>query len=220
MVKVNHIEAVDDKGKKIRVIEDAETEKYSASKLVELKLEAIERQTKSINIEGELLYFTPTITNNERIVIQNFKDSQENVIVKASSEIKFTLISNTDFLNLETNLKHALNEKLTQEEELSDEEYDAVKATQRELQRMTLSVRDYPKTVLNFEMDLNPEEFYSIIVYNDEDREIPTDYRFAEGVHQIILGEKTTKNSYIEILLENENSIETIDFQLENILLP
>ena len=229
LVKLGELKVTDNTGKPLKEIKGTfyKNHIYTKAKRFEIIVEASARQvTKIKTFEGSLLYFTPTESNNGKLIIRNFfNQKNKNLLAERYPEIELRLLDTDKLIDLQEKTQKMIDEeveKRKKEDPISDAELQEIKKTRQLLSDITrLNDNRATHNRLTFQSNkpLN-EAFFRFSIFNENDEKINTGYTSVNNIYQIYLKEQPTKNCYIEILIESEKAIKELPFQFNNIVLP
>lgn len=224
-IKVTKItQAEDDKGRVLKKKESFFGDDYSSDNKLKIKIEAPSRSsTKIKSLKGIIKYFSPSISNNSKIVFENIrKYFNKNLLKKKHPSVKLTLID-----------KEALEKLKKEDEKKYQKELEKLKK-QGEIGDGLAEVANVFKDLfegfsnfgnsdesLSFYVDDKNDEIVEILVFNDKGEKINYgSSRYGSNRLTISLKEKITDKSRIEVLVENDKAVKEYNFELNNIILP
>ena len=144
LVKLGELKVTDNTGKPLKEIKGTfyKNHIYTKAKRFEIIVEAPARQvTKIKTFEGSLLYFTPTESNNGKLIIRNFfNQKNKNLLAERYPEIELRLLDTDKLIDLQEKTQKMIDEeveKRKKEDPITDAELQEIKKTRQLLSDIT-----------------------------------------------------------------------------------
>lgn len=228
LIKVKDIKAVDNKGNQLKELGDPfwgeKPAEYQFNKKLVLWFEAPARNANKIRVvKGSIQYFTPTEENKGRVILRDFLHRKgENLLANSYPEIEL-IPFDTNGLDIEKEIDRMIDEEVEKRKKsgpIDEEEQKEIDHSRKFLKDMMSLSDNRSDYAVVFQLNKDPEIFYRFTIYNGENKVISNGHSSFRNLYQVHLLEPPTKNCYIEIIMENEDAIKELAFELKDITLP
>lgn len=228
LIKVKNIKAVDNGGNQLKELGDPfwgkKPAEYQFNKKLVLRFEAPARNADKIRaVKGTIQYFTPTEENKGRVILPDFLHRKgENLLANSYPEIELIPFG-TNGLDIEKEIDRMIDvevEKRKKKGVIDGEEQKEIDQARKFLKDMMGLNDNRSDYAVVFQLNKDPEIFFSFTIYNGEDKVISNGHSTFRNLYQVHLLEQATKHCYIEIIMENEDAIKELGFELTDIMLP
>lgn len=183
--------------------------KIDGNHLIKLK------EVRDIDDKGKLLC--------GRVVLRNFLQQKgANLLASSYPEIELILLG-TNGLDLEKEIDKMMDtevEKRKKKGLIKEEEQKEIDHARKFLKDMFSLKDNRSDYAVAFQLNKEPEIFFRFTIYNGEDKVISNGHSSFMNIYQVHLLERPTEQCYIEIVMENENSVKKLKSKMEDIVLP